>query len=66
VLERLERHMIADRGYVELRLHRNLSRRVPMRRGSLIDNSTSTLAGSSARCHAIGTFGFASAHAPCC
>jgi hypothetical protein len=31
-----------------------------MRRGSLIENSTSTLAGSSARCHAVGTFGFAS------
>ena len=60
MLERLERHMTADRGYAELRLHRNLSRRVAMRRGSLIENSTSTLAGSSARCHAIGTFGFAS------
>jgi TldD protein len=31
-----------------------------MRRGSVIDNSTSTLAGSAARCHARGTFGFAS------
>jgi len=60
VLERLERHVAADQGYVELRLHRNLSRRVAMRRGSLIENSTSTLAGSSARCHKLGTFGFAS------
>jgi TldD protein len=60
MLERLERHMITDGGYAELRLHRNLSRRVVMRRGNLIENSTSTLAGSSARCHAVGTFGFAS------
>jgi TldD protein len=60
VLERLERHVAADQGYTELRLHRNQSRRVAMRRGSLIENSTSTLAGSSARCHVLGTFGFAS------
>jgi TldD protein len=60
MLEQLERHITADHGYAELRLHRNLSRRVAMRRGSLIENSTSTLAGSSARCHRLGTFGFAS------
>jgi TldD protein len=60
MLEQLERHVTADQGYAELRLHRNLSRRAVMRRGSLIENSTSTLAGSSARCHKLGTFGFAS------
>jgi TldD protein len=60
MLEQLERHITADQGYAELRLHRNLSRRVVMRRGSVIENSTSTLAGSSARCHKLGTFGFAS------
>jgi TldD protein len=60
VLEQLERHITADHGYTELRLHRNLSRRVVMRRGSVIENSTSTSAGSSARCHKFGTFGFAS------
>jgi hypothetical protein len=45
VLERLERHMTADQGDAELCLHRNLSRRVAMRRGSLIEHSASTLAG---------------------
>src|SRR6516164_8217819 len=60
MLEQLERYITADQGYAELRLHRNLSRRVVMRRGSLIENSTSTLAGSAARCHKLGTFGFAS------
>jgi TldD protein len=60
VLDQLERHITADRGYAELRLHRNLSRRAVMRRGNLIENSASTLAGSSARCHQLGTFGFAS------
>lgn len=60
MLERLTRYVAADRGYTELRVHRNLSRRIAMRRGSVIENSTATLAGSAARCHALGTFGFAS------
>jgi TldD protein len=60
VLERLERHIAIDQSYMELRLHRNLSRRLAMRRGNLIENSSSILAGSSARCYALGTFGFAS------
>jgi TldD protein len=60
MLERLERFVAAERGYTELRLHRNSSRRLVMRRGSLIENSSTTLAGFSARCHALGTFGFSS------
>src|SRR5262245_4251834 len=60
MLERLQRLVAAERGYAELRLHRNLTRRVAMRRGALIQNVSSTLAGVSARCHAFGTFGFAS------
>ena len=60
MLERLEPFVAAEGGYAELRLHRNLSRRLFMRRGSLIENSSTTLAGCSARCHALGAFGFAS------
>ena len=60
MLERLERFVAAERGYTELRLHRNSSRRLVMRRGSLIENSSTTLAGCAARCHALGTFGFSS------
>jgi TldD protein len=60
MLDRLERFVAAERGYTELRLHRNSSRRLVMRRGSLIENSSTTLAGCSARCHALGTFGFSS------
>jgi TldD protein len=60
MLDRLARFVAADRGYTELRIHRNRTRRVVMRRGSLIENSTATSAGCSARCHARGTFGFAS------
>jgi TldD protein len=63
MLERLERFVGAERGYTELRLHRNLSRRLAMRQGNLIENSTTTLAGCSARCHTLGTFGFSSAPA---
>ena len=63
MLDRLERIVGAAPGYAELRLHRNTSRRLSMRRGTLIDNSSATVAGSSARCHALGTFGFASAPA---
>ena len=60
MLERLERIVGAASGYAELRLHRNTTRRMFMRRGNLIENSRSTLAGCSARCHALGAFGFAS------
>jgi TldD protein len=60
MLERLERFVAAERGYIELRLHRNSSRRLVMRRGILIENSSTTLAGCSARCHVLGTFGFSS------
>ena len=60
MLERLERFVAAERDYTELRLHRNSSRRLVMRRGSLIENSSTTLAGCAARCHALGTFGFSS------
>lgn len=63
MLERLERFVGAERRYTELRLHRNLSRRLVLRQGNLIENSTTTLAGCSARCHALGTFGFSSAPA---
>jgi TldD protein len=63
MLQRLERFVGTEHGYTELRLHRNLSRRLAMRRGNLIENSTTTLAGCSARCHALGTFGFSSAPA---
>jgi TldD protein len=63
MLDRLDRIVGAAPGYAELRLHRNTSRRLFMRRGTLIENSSTTLAGSSARCHALGTFGFASAPA---
>jgi TldD protein len=63
MLERLERYVSGERGYTELRLHRNLSRRLAIRQGSLIENSTTSLAGCSARCHALGTFGFSSASA---
>jgi TldD protein len=52
-----------ERGCTELRLHRNLSRHLAMRQGSLIENRTTSLAGCSARCHALGTFGFSSAPA---
>jgi predicted Zn-dependent protease len=60
MLDRLERIAGSARGYAELRLHRNTSRQLFMRRGTLIQNSSTTLAGSSARCYALGTFGFAS------
>ena len=60
MLERLERFVAAERGYTELRLHRNSSRRLVMRRGSLIENSSTTLVGCAARCHELGTFGFSS------
>ena len=60
MLERLERIVGGAPGYAELRLHRNTTRRMFMRRGNLIENSRSILAGCSARCHAHGTFGFAS------
>jgi TldD protein len=63
MLERLERFVGAEQRYTELRLHRNLSRRLAMRQGNLIENSTTTLAGCAARCHALGTFGFSSAPA---
>jgi DNA-binding transcriptional LysR family regulator len=39
MLDRLEPFVAAERGYTELRLHRNLSRRLVMRRGSLIENT---------------------------
>jgi TldD protein len=60
MLERLERLVPKSRGYTELRLHRNLSRRFVISRGNLIENNCTTVAGCSARCHALGTFGFAS------
>jgi len=60
MLDRLERIVGAAPGYAELRLHRNVSRTLFMRKGALIQNSSATLAGASARCHALGTFGFAS------
>lgn len=63
MLDRLERIVGAAPGYAELRLHRNTTRSVAMRQGAVIDNSSGTLAGSSARCYALGTFGFASAPA---
>jgi TldD protein len=59
MLDRLERIVAAAPGYAELRLHRNVSRNLFMRRGSLLQNNSATLAGASARCHALGTFGFA-------
>jgi hypothetical protein len=61
MLERLERFVAAERGYTELRLHRNSSRRLVMRRGSLIENSSTTLAGCSARVTRSGP----SASPPC-
>jgi TldD protein len=60
MLERLERFVAGERGYAELRLHRNVARRIFMRQGKVIQNTSATLAGSSARCHAFGAFGFAS------
>jgi TldD protein len=60
MLERLERHIGTDRQFLELRLHRNHSRRAVMRRGSVIENSASSHAGISARSYAFGTFGFSS------
>lgn len=60
MLARLERIVAAAPGYAELRLHRNVSRQLFMRHGTLLQNSSATLAGASARCHALGTFGFAS------
>ncbi len=60
MLDRLERIVATAPGYAELRLHRNISRRLFMRRGTLIENASATLAGGSARCHALGTFGFTS------
>jgi TldD protein len=60
MLERLERHIGTDSRFLELRLHRNHSRRSAMRRGSVIENSASSHAGVSARSHAFGTFGFSS------
>jgi len=63
MLDRLERIVSTAPGYAELRLHRNTQRNVSMRQGTVIDNSSSTLAGSAARCYALGTFGFASAPA---
>lgn len=46
--------------YTELRLHNNYSTRLMMRKGSLIQNSSSKIGGVSARCYADGAFGFAS------
>jgi TldD protein len=63
MLDRLERIVGTAPGYAELRLHRNTSRHVFMRKGTVLENGTTTLAGSSARCYALGTFGFASAPA---
>ncbi|MFI4985968.1 MAG: hypothetical protein ACHQF3_00850 [Alphaproteobacteria bacterium] len=48
MLDRLERLVSAAPGYAELRLHRNLARRLVMRRGALIENSSHVLAGCSA------------------
>jgi TldD protein len=63
MLDRLERIVGAAPGYAELRLHRNTTRNLSMRQGTVIDNSSSTISGGSARCYALGTFGFASAPA---
>lgn len=63
MLERLERIVGTAPGYAELRLHRNTSRSLFMRQGTVLENSSATLAGSSGRCYALGTFGFASAPA---
>src|SRR5262249_10585124 len=63
MLDRLERIVGTAPGYAELRLHRNTSRRLFLRKGALVENTGATIAGSSARCHALGTFGFASAPA---
>jgi len=60
MLDRLERIAGAAGGYAELRLHRNTSRVVVMRQSAVIENRSTSLAGASARCHALGTFGFAS------
>ncbi len=59
MLDRLERIVGTAPGYAELRLHRNTSRSVMMRQSAVIENSSATLAGGSARCHALGSFGFA-------
>ena len=46
--------------YTELRLQNNYSTRLMMRKGSLIQNSSSKIGGVSARCYQDGAFGFAS------
>ncbi len=60
MLDTLYGHAGALPDYSELRLHRNHSTRLAMRKGSLISNHDETNAGVSARCHKGGLFGFAS------
>ncbi len=59
MLDRLERALRSGGGYAELRLHDNDYTQLTLRKGSLLDNSTSRIGGVSARCHAAGGFGFA-------
>ncbi len=63
MLDRLDRVVGSAPGYTELRLHRNTTRNVTMRQSAVIENSSTSLSGASARCYALGTFGFASAPA---
>ncbi len=60
MLDRLGRIVGSAPGYAELRLHRNTMRNLYMRKGDVLDNSSSILSGASARCYALGSFGFAS------
>ena len=60
MLERLERQLDNAAEYTELRLHGNQHTRITLRKGNVIENSTSTDTGVSARCYRKGAFGFAS------
>jgi TldD protein len=60
MLDRLTDHIGDIKGYTELRWHANHAMRLMMRKGTLLQNSSSRAGGVSARCYRNGAFGFAS------
>src|ERR1700688_2252486 len=60
MLDRLTNHIGDGPGYTELRWQANHAMRLMMRKGTLLQNSSSRAGGVSARCYRNGAFGFAS------